>query len=257
MNGDDYFQPPPKSPIPAAVVASLVTTLVLFFSLRALDERGAFTPAAKRNVAAPSAAVDVPALLGMRPEQAREILKGRDLLLAFSAERDSAKYAAGTVAEQSPLPGSQLPRGGVVQAALSVGVRQVPVPKVAGLKVEDAVRQLQAAGLMPGAPKAATSDTAPAGSVIDTEPPAGTVLAPQAGMGLVVSSGAAAKPIPKVTGLRLRAARDLLEQQGWKVGRIRTDSDGDRSSGIILEQRPAALTPAAAGATVDLTVNED
>ena len=54
-----------------------------------------------------------------------------------------------------------------------------------------------------------------------------------------------------------RAARELLEQQGFKIGKIRYAYDGDRSGGLVLNQSPSVGAPAPAGAVVDLTVNED
>ncbi len=256
---ENYYRVPPKSPVPAAIIASIVTTVAVFFALRALDERGAFSSGSKPSAPVVSAPVpvEVPSLLGLRPEQAREILQGRGLLLAFSVERDSATYPAGVIAEQSPLASSQLPRGSAVQAVLSRGIKQIPVPKVAGLKLEDATRQLATAGLSAGPPRTVASDAVPAGTIVDTEPAAGTTLPAKAAVILIVSSGAAAKPVPKVTGMRLRAARELIEQEGFKVGKLRYDSDGDRSSGIVLAQKPPASTVAALGAVVDLTINED
>lgn len=201
--GDDEEYRVPRSPVPAAVLTSIVTSAVLFFALRALDQRGLLPgaakpePAAKAPIAAAAPApassagpVDVPSLLGMRAEQARELLHGRGLLLAFSNEREDPQYAAGTIAEQIPLPGSQLSKGGVVQAVLSKGVP-------------------------------------------------------------------AQKPIPKLTGLRLRAARELLEQQGFKPGKIRYDDDGDRSPGVVLQQKPSPPATGLAGTAIDLVVNEE
>jgi eukaryotic-like serine/threonine-protein kinase len=256
VNADeDYYQPPPKSPIPAAVIASIITAVVVFFGLRALDQRGTFSSGAKQPAA--SVAVDMPSLLGLRPEQARELLQGREILLAFSVERDSAQYPAGTIAEQTPLAGSQVARGSAVQAVLSRGLKLVAVPKLVGLKSDEAVRQLAAVGLSSGPGKEIASDTVPAGITVQTEPPAGASLVAQGVVTLVVSSGVVSKPIPKVTGMRLRAGRELLEQQGFKVGKIRYDSDGDRSSGVVLDQKPAPPATAPAGTPVDLTVNED
>jgi beta-lactam-binding protein with PASTA domain len=253
---EDFFRPPVKSPVPTAVIVSIITTVALFFVLRFLDERGAFPFATKIPSPAP-AVVEVPSLLGMRPEQAREILRGHDLLLSLSVERDSAQFPAGTIAEQTPLLGSQLARGGTIQAVLSRGLRQLPVPKVAGLKTDDASKQLIQAGFSLGRTKSLASETAQVGVVVDTEPPAGTPLAPQAAVALIVSSGPTDKPVPRLTGLHLRAARDLLEQQGFQVGKIRHGSDDARAVGVVLDQKPLPDAPAAPGTLVDLTVNED
>jgi hypothetical protein len=207
--GDDDEYRVPRSPLPAVVLTSIITTAVLFLGLRALDQRGLLPGAAKPEPSStaptpgpatatvpksepppPAGPVEVPSLLGMRAEQARELLQGRGLLLAFSVEREDPQYAAGTIAEQSPLPGSQLSKGGAVQAVLSKG------------------------------------------------PPAQT-------------------PIPKLTGLRLRAARELLEQQGFKPGKIRYDDDGDRSPGVVLQQKPSPPATGLAGTVIDLVVNMD
>lgn len=257
----DFFRPPPKSPVLPAAVTSIITTVAVFFALRAMDGRGLFSgPAPGKDPSAAAGAapsVEVPALVGMRGEQARELLKGRELLLAFSAERDSAEQPAGAIIEQTPLRGSQVPKGSLVQAVLSRGVRQVVLPKLAGLKVDDAVKALAAAGLAAGPQKSAASDSAGAGIVVDTEPAAGATVVASTAITLVVATGPSTKLVPKVTGLRLRAARELLEQQGWKIGKIRYDSDGDRTSGVILEQKPAAATSVPADTAIELTVNED
>jgi len=121
----------------------------------------------------------------------------------------------------------------------------------------DTVKEILKAGLSAGPQKATPSEAAPLGAIIETEPPAGTLLDPRGAVTLIVSSGPAEKPIPKVTGIRLRAARDLLEQQGLQIGKIHHESDDARGSGVVLDQKPAAATTAPPGTPVDLIVNED
>lgn len=254
----DYYRPQPKSPVLPAAITSIITTVAVFFALRAMDGRGAFSgPVKDAPAAAAPAPVEVPALLGMRGEQARELLKGRALLLAFSGERDSTEQPAGAILEQTPLRGSHVPPGSVVQVVLSRGMTNAAVPRVAGMKVDEATKALAAAGFVTGAQKSVASETVAAGTVVDSEPGAGTALAVRTAVTLVVSTGTSAKAVPKVTGMRLRVARELLEQQGWKIGKIRYDSDGDRTSGVILEQKPPAATSAPADTAIELTVNED
>lgn len=251
---DDEFryQPPPKSPIPAAIFTSLITTVAVFFGLRALDERGLLPGSHAR---AGGEVIEVPSLLGMRPEQAREILKGRDLLLSIAAEREDAQYPAGSVAAQQPLPGSQAPRGTAVQATVSRGIRQVQVPNIVGLKIEDALKQLVAAGLQ-AAQRPAPDPRAAVGVVTQTDPVAGAPLAPQGSVTVFVGA-AQPKSVPKVVGMRLSKARKLLEDEGFAVGKIKQITDGDRVSGAVLQQEPAAGASAAPGTAVDLVVNSD
>jgi beta-lactam-binding protein with PASTA domain len=246
------YQTPPKSPIPAAVLASIITSVAVFFGLRLLEDRG-YLPHGK----AAAEVAEVPSLLGIRPEQARELLRGRDLLLTLASEHEDSKFPAGAIASQTPLPGSQAPRGSSVQAVVSRGMGQVQVPNLVGLRSEDALRQLAAMGLQASAPKTIASPTVAAGSVVQTEPAAGAPVAPQGPVTLVVSSGAPAKAVPRVTGVRLPRARKLLEDAGFTLGKIHYTDDGDRMGGLVLKQEPAENAQAPAGSAVDVTVNED
>jgi beta-lactam-binding protein with PASTA domain len=246
------YQTPPKSPIPAAVLASIITSVAVFFGLRLMEDHG-YLPRGKTA----TEVTEVPSLLGIRPEQARELLKGRDLLLTLASEHEDSKFAAGAIASQTPLPGSQAPRGSSVQAVVSRGMGQVQVPNLVGLRTEDALRQLAAIGLQPGPQKAIASTTIPVGAVAQTEPAPGAPVAPGGVVTLVASSGTPAKAVPKVTGVRLPRARKLLEEAGFTLGKIHYTSDEDRMGGLVLKQEPAENAQAAPGSAVDVTVNED
>jgi beta-lactam-binding protein with PASTA domain len=246
------YQTPPKSPIPAAILTSLITSVAVFFGLRLLEDRGVL-PHGK----ATADAIEVPSLLGVRPEQGRELLAGRGLLLTLSGEQEDSKFPAGTIGTQMPLPGSMAPRGTSIQAVVSRGMGQVQIPNLAGLRPEDALRQLATLGLQPGPQKTAPSPTVPAGNVAATEPAAGAPVAPKGMVTLVISSGNPAKPVPKVTGMRVSKARKTLEDAGLTLGKVRYGVDEDRMGGIILKQEPAEGAQAAPGAPVDITVNEE
>jgi serine/threonine-protein kinase len=235
--------------VPVAILTSIVTTVIVFFGLRLLEDRGILGRGRSGE------AVEVPSLLGMRPEQARDLLKGRELMLSLSGEREDLMYAAGTAA-QAPLPGSQAPRGSAVTAVVARGLSQIQVPNLAGLRPEDAVRQLAGAGLQLGPQKSAPSPTAPAGTVGGTEPPAGAPVPPRTAITLVLSTGAPAT-VPRVTGVRLSRARKALEDAGLVVGKIRYGDDDDHMGGVVLKQDPADGTVTARGSAVDLVVNSD
>jgi serine/threonine-protein kinase len=246
------YQTPPRSPVPVAILTSIITSVVVFFGLRLLEERGLF-PRSKQA----AEAVEVPSLLGIRPDQARELLKGRDLLLTLGSEQEDSKFPAGTISSQTPLPGSQASRGTSVQAVVSRGIGRLQVPNLAGMRPEEALRQLNAAGLQAGAQKTVASATVAAGLVAQTEPAAGSPVQPQASVSLVLSTGNPSKGVPKVTGMRLSRARKTLEDAGFTVGKVRYTVDEDRMGGLILRQEPAENAAAAPGSAVDLTVNED
>jgi eukaryotic-like serine/threonine-protein kinase len=244
-----------RGSVAPVILASIVTSVLVFVGMRMMEERGLLPFLSGGKASGES--VEVPSLLGMLPDQARELLKGRGLLLTLSAERENTSFPAGVVAEQSPLPGSQVSRGSVVQSAIARGSRQVAIPSLVGMRTEDALHQLVAAGFVAAPKKTANSDTAAPGIVVDTQPPPGTLGKPQSPVTLVVSVGPATKPLPKLIGMRFRAAKELLEQQGFKLGKIRYGLDNDRAGGIVLDQKPPVGEAAATATVVELTINED
>jgi beta-lactam-binding protein with PASTA domain len=251
-------------PILAAVIASAITTIVVFFVLRELESVGFIsTPRGRAPSGAiagassggTAGAVQVPTLLGMRLEQARELLKGRGLLISIAEERDDPSHPSGAVLSQNPLGGSEAQPGTTVQLVIARAVANVIVPPVAGQKVEDAIAFLAAQGFKLGPQKTTASNTVAAGLVAGSDPAAGSSVSPGATLALLVA-GPIGKPVPNVVGSRLNRGKKLLEDAGFKVGRTRYKYDPCCGEYIILEQAPAADQPATAGAAVDLIVNE-
>jgi beta-lactam-binding protein with PASTA domain len=245
------YAPPPKSPIPAAVLTSLITTILVFAGLRLLEDRGLF---GKGHA---GTAVEVPSVLGMKPDQARDLLQARDLVVSLAGERPDPKAIPGAIVAQAPPPGTQAARGTGVQVTIAAAATAGQVPNVIGARGEDALRQLAAAGLQVGERKTTASTTIPAGSVVQTEPPAGASVAPGTPVALVLSSGSPATNVPKVTGMRMSRARKTLEDAGFVVGHVRTGADDDKMGGVILKQDPPAGTATAPGTAIDVVVNED
>src|SRR3954451_14337273 len=102
--------------VAGSIVASVITTVALFFGLRELDARGYLR---KNKPAAPTAgAVEVPNVVGVRLEQARDLLKGKGLLISISEEREDATHAPGSIITQNPLAGSETQPATTVQVVL-------------------------------------------------------------------------------------------------------------------------------------------
>lgn len=245
---EDYYQPRPRSPIPAAVITAILTSTAMFFGLRELEARGVFGKS--------EGPIEVPSILGMNLEEARTLLKARGLLLSLAAEREDAKYAAGTVAAQTPLPGSQAAQGHTVSAEVSRGMPQAAVPNLVGLSVDEAFKQLTDRRLQPGPQRVVVSDAIAAGLIVATDPAAGASVPVSTIVNLTVSSGPAGKPVPKVVRLRLAQAKAALEQAGFKVGPVKYIYDERYGGNVVLAQEPGEGAPAPAGTTVNLTVNE-
>jgi beta-lactam-binding protein with PASTA domain len=237
----------------ASIFASIVTTLVLFFGLRELESRG-YLP--KSKPAGPtSGAVEVPSVVGVKLEQARELLKVKGLLISISEEREDAAHAPGSIVAQNPLAGSEAQPSTTVQVVLAKPSSTVLVPPLAGLKPDEATRQLVAKGLNLGPQKTAASTAVAAGLIVETQPAGGSAVAPGSAVSLVVAAEAG-KPVPKVVGKSLNRGKKELEQAGFKVGATKYQYDPCCGEYIILKQTPEENAVAAPGAVVDLIVNE-
>jgi serine/threonine-protein kinase len=234
-----------------AFVTSVVTTFVAFAALTLADRRGMldFLHGGKGEV-------EVPSINGLSVEQGRDLLRANDLLLTLQAERPDPSIPAGKIAGQTPLAGSRMPRGVSVQAFVSSGAGAVAIPTLAGARPDDAIEQLRNRRLQTGRRREEASDTIAAGLVVGTDPPAGRPVAPDTDVTLIVSTGRALKPVPKVLGFRMSRAKKTLEEAGFKVGTTRTGSSDNFDEEVIIKQDPAADTPAAPGSPVNLVVNE-
>ena len=234
-----------------AFITSLTTTVLVFAALTVADRRGMLDGLYGRR-----SAVEVPSISGMSIEQARDLLRSRDLLLSLQAERPDPTVQAGLIAAQMPLAGSRTPPGIAIQAFVSSGPSAVEIPPLAGARPDDAIDQLRSRKLATGHRREETSDTIAAGLVIGTEPPAGRSVDPATDITLVVSTGRAQKPVPKVLGLPLSKAKKVLEAAGFKVGTTRPGSSDNYDDGQIIKQEPVADALAPADGAVNLVVNE-
>jgi len=234
-----------------AFLTSLVTTVVAFFALTLAQQRGMlpFLHQEKGDV-------EVPSINGVTVEQAREILRARELLLTLQAERPDPTVPAGSIAGQVPLAGSRAPRGTAIQAFVSSGASTTAVPNLVGYRPEDAVEQLRAHKLVPGRRQEASSESVAGGLVIGTDPPAGGAVAPGATIVLVISTGTASRSVPKLLGQRVSKAKKLLEEAGFKLGTTKVGYSERYDEETIIKQTPAEFTLAKPGSAVDVIVNE-
>src|SRR5499427_10489748 len=131
-------------PALVAFLTSLATTVVAFAALTVADRRGALEFLHGRH-----GDVEVPSINGVSVEQARDLLRARDLLLTLQGERPDPAIPAGKIAGQVPLAGSRTPRGAAIQAFVSTGAGAVAIPTLTGTRPDDAVAQLRGKKLAP------------------------------------------------------------------------------------------------------------
>ncbi len=227
-----------------SILVSAFTSGGAFWGLRWAERRGLFE----------GEATQVPDVVNMNLAQAREVVAARGFLLILGTERSDATAPAGSIVEQSPLPGSAAKTGSNITAVVSTG--PVMVPALSGLKPEEAAQKLKQAGLASGARSEKPHATVPAGTVIASQPAEGTPVKAAEPIGLIVSSGPAGTEVPKVVGQRIAKAKQLLKTAGFEVGSTRYGYSDYSDASVVLKQTPEAGELAAPGSAVDLVVNE-
>jgi serine/threonine-protein kinase len=196
----------------------------------------------------------VPPLLAKTEAQARQQLADAGLEVNGVKRRYSGTVTRGTVISTSPEPGARIRHNDGVTLTLSLGPETVKVPDLQGVTLAKAKSALKDAGLEPGMVTRAFSEEVGRGSVISTDPGAGTVRRAGSAVALTVSKGSPVD-VPDVTGESVEDATAGLEEEGLKVkiAPVRVNSEFD--AGTVARQSPAA-DQVAEGDTITLTISK-
>jgi beta-lactam-binding protein with PASTA domain len=138
--------------------------------------------------------VNVPNVVGLTQAAAQAAITGAGLTAGAVTTANSASVPAGQVISQTPAAGASVAPGSAVALVVSLGPAPitVAVPNVVGLTQAAAQTAITGAGLVVGTVSTANSASVPAGQVISQTPAAGSSVAQNSAVALVVSLGAAA-----------------------------------------------------------------
>lgn len=129
----------------------------------------------------------------------------------------------------------------------------IAIPDVAGFDAPAASRAITDAGLKP-TQRTQASDTVQIGVVVGTQPGAGTEVAKDSTVTVLVSSGPAEVTVPDVVGDSIEDAQAALEQAGFTV--VTEQVDSDKEIGTVVRQAPKAGSKAGSGDTITLYVSK-
>ena len=196
----------------------------------------------------------VPTVTNQLQETAEEVLAQRGFDLRVRDQEFSDTVPAGYVISQDPSPGELAEEGSTVQVVVSLGAEAVAVPDLAGLSIEEARQALRDMELVPRSVIREANDEVPVDEVLRTDPPAGTDLAPNTPVDIVVSSGEETVLVANVQLLTDADARFRLEDQGLRVAVVRVFSD-TVEEGRVVSQDPAPGAEVPVGSEVTLEIS--
>ncbi|WP_371831024.1 Stk1 family PASTA domain-containing Ser/Thr kinase [Rhodococcoides corynebacterioides] len=183
---------------------------------------------------------------GASPDEMTAALEDRTFVAVDGGEAFSSSADRGDVAALDPAPGTVLPVGSEVRVVTSKGAPPVDVPDVRGRSEQDARAELDRVGITVAAVEEVFDADVDRGSVVATDPAAGTGVTAGSSVTLRVST---AVPVPSMLGRTVGSAREELERLGLDV-RVRQVTRTDRS--LVISQTPGPSERIAPGGTVTL-----
>jgi serine/threonine-protein kinase len=132
------------------------------------------------------------------------------------------------------------------------------VPRLAGLKPENAEQELRTRGLslMLDSVSDFSADV-PAGHIQFQFPEAGTEVKRGRRVWVRISKGLRSVEMPPLRGMSLRQAEISLQQLGLKLGRVRPVRGSPVPPGAVIGSRPKAGALLEKGRVVDLDISSD
>lgn len=201
---------------------------------------------------------EVPSVVGLKTEDAVELLSSSDLEPLVSDTTFDEKYPAGTVILQNPGGGEIVKHGRRIYLYVSGGEPVVIVPSLRGKSVRDAKFTLERIGLMLGYTEELPSSN-PRGMIFDQQYAEGTRIKKGESVGISVSSGIeedAGIVVPDLIGKSLAEAERVLADSLLKVGKINYQRSFSLLPNTVLDQYPSSGNRIKEGQAVDLFVTK-
>jgi len=193
----------------------------------------------------------VPSVAGMTDAAALGTLRSDGFRVTIGTSVTSNSARLGTVVRTVPGAGGRVTKGSEITLVPSAGPQKIKIPSVTGQQVAQAQAALRGAGLTPGQVKQVASGSASAGTVVGTQPGAGTVWPANQPVAIQVSAG---PPLPDFVGQNEQTIQQWAAQNGITLN-VQQDAASSQPQGTITRQSPAAGTPITSNETVTIGVS--
>jgi serine/threonine-protein kinase len=206
------------------------------------------------SVSSGPGSVQIPDVKGQTVDAATTALTELGLVPS-PVEVDSDEVEEGLVVDTNPPAGATAAPGDTIEIRVSAGSNTVAVPDVTNQPEGQARSALEGAGFTVNVTQEA-SDSVAEGNVIRTDPAAGSEVAPDSAVTMVVSTGPAVENtnVPNVQGLSEDRARNQLESAGFEVVVSEDTVDQQNQDGRVISQSPAAGSQAQVGSEVNIVI---
>ena len=241
-----FFEEHPKAKIPAIIILCLL----LFFGSIGITS-------AVLNATSPKE-VQIPNLVGMTEEEAKEELNKLKLKYEKTEEEYNSDVEAGKIYEQTPIYSAnyKVREKSTVSVKVSKGTEQTTVPKVVGMTYDEAVVELEKNKLKAEKVEE-TSKTIKEGIVISQEVEANSTANAGDTIKIHVSIGTGINQVvmPNVLGKTESEAKTILEGKNLKVN-VEYNINAHSDNGMVVEQSIKSGENIDEGTEVKIIVNK-
>ena len=192
----------------------------------------------------------LPAVAGLTPEAAQNLIGKLPLVIAPLAEEFSTTVPKGYVIDSNPPTGEKVKRGTSIIIRVSKGIEQIALTSYVGKSSDQALNELQDAGFAVTSTYA-YSETRLAGEVVSQKPVGGGTADKGAKVALVISKGTAYAYIPNLFSIDEAKAVQALKDLDLKVV---VKKIGKKSVKKVTNVSPKVGTKVKRGSTVTITV---
>ena len=198
----------------------------------------------------------LPNLVGVSREEAEKTLKDKKLELGEVKEEYNGDYAQGYVISQDPAYQSNynVKEKTKVNLVISLGIEEATVPKVKGLKQDEAIKALEDAKLKYEIVEE-ESKKIEEGYVISQETDEDTKVNAGDTVVIHVSTGIKMVEVPSIVGKSESDAKKELKDAGLKVIVV-TEEDTTKDNNTVLKQSLDAGKEVEDGTSITITVNK-
>lgn len=182
-----------------------------------------------------------PGVIDLPQQSALTKLHKAGLKMKVSGHDYSETVAKGAVMGTDPDAGSRILKHGTVDVVISRGPERHKVPSLKGMSLDQAQAAIQDASLSYGRALMQYSDKVPQGTVIRSDPKAGTEQRRDTAVDVTISKGPRPIKIPDFTGQSVARAEKRLSKLGFGVQTTSEYSDSV-PSGKVVSQSPNSGT---------------
>ena len=203
--------------------------------------------------------VDLPNVVGISKEEAEQKIKDAKLKYEVDKEEYNKDVPEGHIISQDPPYSDKyhsVKQGSTVKVVISKGTETAVVPKVVGMKQDEAIEELEKAKLKAEVIEE-TSKTVEKGYVISQETEENEEVSAGDTVKIHVSSGTGIKQVTvgSVTGKTEAQAQSELSALGLKVT-VAYEENTSKANGVVLKQSIESGTTVDQGTSITITVNK-